>query len=348
MRLNGRLIRAGMAFFVFAAVCSADTLHLDDLATPGHFPPRHPDPGYQKPEEVIYKTAGGENLKLYVFNPRDHEQDQQRPAILLIHGGGWMSGQPSFFFPHARYFASRGMVAISVQYRLGGEAPGGIFGCLADCKSAMRYLRNHADSFGIDPDRIAVAGDSAGGHLAAALGLFDGFNDPENDLSVSARPNAMLLYNPVLDLVDLKWTRRHPGIRKPGEMKDWDEDPVRVHKHGETPVDRARAFSPNFNIEPDQPPALLMNGTDDKTTPVEHARRFAKLYVDEGNRCDLVVLEEVAHACVLINYTAEEEVVVRAIREGDKFLESLGYLEGDPTLEVNDDRRDEQETSHEK
>jgi acetyl esterase/lipase len=245
-----------------------------------------------------------------------------------------MSGEPSFFFPHARYFASRGMVAISVQYRVGGEAPGGIFGCLADCKSAMRYLRSHADSFGIDPDRIAVAGDSAGGHLAAALGLFDGFNDPEDDLSVSVRPNAMLLYNPVLDLVDLKWTRNRPGIRKPGAKEGWDESPERVLKHGESPAERARAFSPMFNIESGQPPALLMNGTDDKTTPVEHATRFAERYVDEGNRCELVVLEDVAHAFVLINYTAEEEIQVRAIREGDKFLESLGYLEGNPTLQV--------------
>jgi acetyl esterase/lipase len=111
-----------------------------------------------------------------------------------------------------------------------------------------------------------------------------------------------------------------------------EEDAERVRSYGDTVEERARAFSPMFNIRPGQPPCLLMHGTEDLSVPVEQARRFAELYTEAGNRCELVILEDIAHAFVLVNYTAPEEVVIDAIRRGDRFLSSLGYLEGEPTL----------------
>ena len=219
---------------------------------------------------------------------------------MCIHGGGWTSGTPPFFFPHCRYFASRGAVAFSIQYRLADEKRSNLADCLADARAALRFIRANAERFGIDPERIAVVGDSAGGHLAACLGTI-----PDPAEGVSSRPNAMLLYNPVLDLTTLDWTQKLPD---------------------------AASLSPMLHVEGGQPPTLLMHGTEDKSVPVEQARRFAAAMAKAGNRCDLVILDGIAHAFVLAGYTAPESTVVEAIRAGDRFLASLGYLDGEPTL----------------
>ena len=308
----------------------AITLH--DLATPHKFPPLFSDPGRQAPRELIYKTVDGQKLKLYVFDPPGHDPTERRPAILFIHGGGWGSGVPSFFFPHARYYASRGAVALSVQYRLSGKDGATIFDGLVDCKSAVRYIRKNAGALGVDRDRIAAVGDSAGGHLAAALGILEGFDDPQDDLSIDPKPNAMLLYNPVLDLVSLNWTHSQPGIRTPDKGKNSKETFERLLSYGATPEERARLLSPIHHITAGQPPALPVHGTEDQVVPLEQITRFAWQYEKAGNRIDLSTLDGIGHAFVLVNYTAADEVVVDAIRTGDRFLGSLGYLEGKPTL----------------
>ena len=287
-----------------------------------------------EPREVVYKKVGDEPLKLFVFNPPDLKAGDRRAAVVCIHGGGWVGGDVRLFFPHARYFASRGAVAISVQYRL--CKPGGptIFDCLADCKSAMRYIRANAGKLSVDPARIAAMGDSAGGHLAACLGVLDGLDDPADDLAVSAVPNALLLYNPILDLATTvnKWALSIPGIAEPNAAKLSEEQIERVASHGKTPLERANAISPMSAVAKGQPPVLLMHGTEDACVGVEQARQFSNAAVKAGNRCDYIELKGIAHAFVLVNYTAPEEVTAESIRAADRFLASLGYIAGKPTL----------------
>jgi len=232
-----------------------------------------------------------------------------------------MGGSPQLFFPHSRYFASRGMVAFSISYRLTtieGVTPGD---CIEDCKSAVRYIRKNAERLGIDPNRIAILGDSAGGHLAACLGVMEGvFDAPGEDLSISSMGNAILLYNPVVDLNSDNLLRIVPENR---QLKG---------ESGLTREEIGKKISPLFYIKSGQPPTLLMHGLDDTNVAPSQGQRFAEAMRKAGNRCDLVMLPKTQHAFVIVNYTAPDEQVVNAIRTADQFLASLGYLKGKPTL----------------
>lgn len=275
-----------------------------------------------EPKEEVYKEADGVQLKLYIFTPANHKAGNRTPAIVCIHGGGWSGGNPQLFFPHSRYFASRGMAAFSISYRLTsreGLTPGD---CIEDCKSAVRYIRKNADRLGVDPGRIAILGDSAGGHLAACLGVMDGgeFEAPGEDRSISALGNVLLLYNPVVDLNSDNLLRI---ISEGRPLKGFP---------GLTREEIGRKVSPLFYIRPGQPPTLLMHGLDDTNVAPSQGQRFAEAMRKAGNRCDLVMLPKTRHAFVIVNYTAPEEQVVNAIRTADQFLALLGYLKGKPTL----------------
>ena len=115
------------------------------------------------PQERVYKTVDGVSLKLYFFAPASAAPHAHAPAVVWIHGGAWAGGTLDGFMPHARYVAARGAVGFNLEYRL--LKPNGPFisDCIADCRSAIRYIRSHADELGVNPQRIAAAGDSAGG-----------------------------------------------------------------------------------------------------------------------------------------------------------------------------------------
>jgi acetyl esterase len=119
---------------------------------------------------LVFKTVGELPLRIFYSSPEKLKQGDKRTAVVFIHGGGWVNGGTDVFFMHARYFALRGAVGFSIEYRL--VKPNGpyVADCLADCKSAIRYLRAHAKELGIDPNKIVVIGDSAGGHLTDCLG----------------------------------------------------------------------------------------------------------------------------------------------------------------------------------
>ena len=149
-------------------------------------------------EKITYKTIGDRELSLYVTKPDNWQATDKRPAVVFFHGGGWVGGSPGQFTEHSKYLASRGLVCVQVEYRLldrnNKDLP---TNCVHDAKSAMRWVRSHADELGIDPNRIASGGGSAGGHLAAFVGTVDGLDDPQDDTKVSPKSNAMLLFNPV-------------------------------------------------------------------------------------------------------------------------------------------------------
>ncbi len=181
-----------------------------------------------------------EQLRLYMVCPKQWRPGDHRPAIVFIHGGGWSNGDPDQWFPQCRYFAGRGLVAASVQYRLRTKTVD-VDDCLADCKSAIRYLRQHANELGVDPEKVAVVGESAGGHLAAAVATIDKFNHPEDDLSYSAVPNLLVLLNPITDL-STKW--------------------------GDSLGEKAMALSPLQHVSQRTPPTLLIHGNVDQCVDI--------------------------------------------------------------------------------
>lgn len=270
------------------------------------------------PREQAYKTVGERKLRLFIFDPPGHRADAKVPAVVFIHGGGWGGGKPDLFFPHCRYFAARGAVAMSIEYRLTSPKGTTIFECVTDAKSAIRAIRAGAAELGIDPNRIAVIGDSSGGHLAACTGIVPDLDEEKEDPAISSAANAMVLYNAILDMTDLPWVRNVPGIKGA------------TSQPGSEPADRR--VSPIHHVRPGLPPALVLQGTADVTVPYQQAERFTAAMKQAGNRCDLILYKDVKHAFVLPGY-GKEEILIQSIRAADAFLASLGYLTGEPTLE---------------
>ena len=229
--------------------------------------------------------------------------------MVFFHGGGWTSGGPTQFTQHSDYLATSGMVCIQVEYRLikkGDKGPP--VDCVADAKSAMRWVRSHAAELGIDPNRIGAGGGSAGGHLAAFVSMVEGLDDPQDDLKVSPKANALALFNPVFDN---------------GPDQGWGHSRV-----GE----RFKEFSPAHNITPDDPPAIIFLGTQDKLIPVAVVERFKANMEKAGVRCEAKFYEGQGHGFFNPGKGGKVEFYHDTLLATDRFLASLGWLEGEPTL----------------
>ncbi|MFP5039910.1 alpha/beta hydrolase [Parasediminibacterium sp. JCM 36343] len=284
-------------------------------------------------QELVYKQTKDTTLKIYYTKPAGAKPGKKYPAVVWIHGGGWTAGTAETFFPHAKYFAFRGTVGISIEYRLVKYGGSSLADCFTDCKSAIRYIREHAAELNIDPDKIIVMGDSAGGHLAAALGTIDGFDDAADNLGFSAKPNAMVLFNPGVDMT------LPPHVitvikNRVVVSKDMNQNLALLTDDDKKMM---RSLSPVFNVHPHQPPTLVLHGLDDKVILPEQSIRFADSMKAAGNNCQIILLEKTRHAFVVPKYTASEATVVNAITEADLFLIKLGYLKGQPQLRVSKD-----------
>ena len=262
-----------------------------------------------EPISRVYKKVADRELTLNVFNPPDWKASDQRPAIVFFHGGGWVGGSPKQFLKHSEYLSTRGMVAIEADYRhIAKGDKGPPTDCVHDAKSAMRWVRSHAAELGIDPKRIAAGGGSAGGHLAAFVGLVDGLDDPSDDLKVSAKANALALFNPVFDN---------------GPEQGWGRERV---------GNRFKEFSPAHNISADDPPAIVFLGTQDKLIPVAVVERFKANMEKAGVRCEAKFYEGQGHGFFNPGKGGKDEFFYQTLMETDKFLTSLGWLKGEPTL----------------
>jgi acetyl esterase len=116
-------------------------------------------------QDVTYRTVDGAKLGLDVYRPAKKGKD--RPAVVLIHGGGWRAGDKRVFADQGNQLAERGFVAFSVNYRLAPDHP--YPAAVDDVEAAVVWVRTHADDYGVDADRIGALGGSAGGHLTGML-----------------------------------------------------------------------------------------------------------------------------------------------------------------------------------
>jgi acetyl esterase/lipase len=255
-------------------------------------------------QPVAREYKPGRQLFIYA---QPHETP--RAAVVFVHGGGWNLGEAKMFDPHCRYYASRGCVAITVEYRRANQTGATIFDCIADVKAALRWIRAHAAELGILPNHILAVGDSAGGHLVACAGVIKGLEAPDEDLKISSRPDAMVLFYPVI-----KTTM--PG--------GWDLARLSEKSGGPAVAARAREFSPVDNVSAGVPPTLIMHGTADKLTPISWSEQFVKAMKEHGNQVELVPFAGQDHAFVTPHY-GPDEIIVKALKRMDEFLRSLGW-----------------------
>lgn len=274
------------------------------------------DPVLQCPQaEVtaqVYREIDGYKLRVFQIDipGRDKRRDV-RPAFVWIHGGGWRGGAAlgsRVGGDWLAYLVNRGMAVFSIEYRTWQYNKASPYECLKDCKSAFRYLRRHAAELGIEPNRMVSCGASAGGHLAMALGTVHGFEHAGEDLSVSCVPNAMVIYNGAVD--------NGPG----------------GYGH-ERVADRYREFSPVYNLRKDTPPMVNFSGLTEGIVP-RNSIVYIKRKLDSlGVRCEIHIYNHGGHA--QMNLAVSPAVSRMVIWETDRFLASLGYLKGEPTIDVS-------------
>ena len=252
-----------------------------------------------KPEKVLYKSTKQGDLNLYFYRPLDFNKSKTYNCIIFFHGGGWNSGDYKQFERQSMYFASRGMIAISAEYRIKNKHGTTPIQAMEDAKSAIRFLRLNAKSFFINPNRIAAAGGSAGGHLAAVTANIDLFDNVNEDLGISSKPNLLVLYNPVIDFGSRKWL--------------W--------------IDNPSDASPVHNISKGSPPTIILTGTNDKIVPVETIMNYKKIMESVGSRCDVILYDGAEHA-----FFNRGEDFIDTVLKSDIFLKSNWYLEGKPTI----------------
>lgn len=229
-----------------------------------------------KAQQIVYKkTTDAKDkpveLVMHVYKPKGWTKDDQRPVAVFFFGGGWVGGTPQQFFPHCEDLAKLGMLAISAEYRIKGKHGTSPLACVADGKSAIRYVREHAKQLGIDPEKIVSAGGSAGGHVAASTGTLTNLITDGEDSSVSSVPNLMVLFNPVID------TSPETGYG----AKKIKGDPLKL--------------SPLHLVQKGAPPTLIFHGDADKVVRIESVRRFDTRCKEIGVACKVVEYEGAGH-----------------------------------------------------
>lgn len=254
--------------------------------------------------QYVYKTVAQRRLTTDVLYPEDWSATDKRPAMVFFSGGAWRSGGTSQFFKQAQYFAERGMVTVRAEYRDSTKDRAKPDTCLKDAVSAMRWVRKNAKILGVDPQRIVSSGGSAGGYLAAAVATIDDFFSEGDDLSVSPRPNAMVLFNPVVDLVTLDRASEF-GIT--GEL--------------------AAKISPLGYVTKDLPPTLILIGSEDPF--LEQNRRFVAKGTEVGVRVELDLAQGQPHA-----YFNRSPWMEKTVASADRFLISLKYLDEGPAVDL--------------
>jgi len=218
-------------------------------------------------EEYVYKQINGVELALRVYFPPDGKSGNH-PAVVFYFGGGWQNGTIEQFAPQSEFLASRGFIAATPEYRVYAKHQTTPFASVEDAKDALHWIWQHGRELGIDPNRIAVAGGSAGGHLAACTAILP--DEAFGSSMAQQIPKAMVLFNPVCDT-----SERGFGSEKLG--------------------DRKLELSPLHNVTNGVPPTIVFHGTADKTVPYGNAVEFAGKMQEYGNPCTLVPYEGRGH-----------------------------------------------------
>ncbi len=308
--LTIRLITLGIG--ALASLSAVGPLSAQETNRKADYPPK-----MDGAQEHVYRQADGEPLKLWSFSPKEHRAEDARPAILFFFGGGWTGGTPKQFEQQCRYLASRGMVAMTADYRVASRQKVKAIDCVDDAFHAMRWVRDHAKELGIHPDKIAVGGGSAGGHLAACLATVEDPKQESGDSKTTALPNAMVLFNPALALAEF------PGMRV--------SNPNKVETLEARMGIQPQRLSPAHHVKKGIPPSIVFFGTDDDL--LQGAEYMQKQV--EGVEGKMVLKTYSGEKHGFFNYgRGNQEYFKKTLTEADQFLVSLGWLEGMPQVDA--------------
>ena len=254
--------------------------------------------GHSADQCIIYKEVDEEPIYLGYYFPKDYERTKKYPTFVFIHGGGWSGHKIFEEQPHwqgdylgylARYYAEKGFVCVSVDYRLTiadrQKEHYQIIDCYEDCCDAMDYVLSHADEYGIDVNDMYLLGESAGGHLAGAVATF------HYDRRYAFRK--VFLINAITDVLHTTWNVAVPQNSRHKALKQL------------TLEERGAFLSPLYQVDDKIGDVVLIHGESDCCVLPEHSRKFYERMLTLGKNCDLHWIEGTNHAFLLAEYTTE-------------------------------------------
>lgn len=258
----------------------------------------------------VYKTIDNIELTADIFYTKRSFEREGNTAIVFFHGGGWAFGSPDEFFSTCERYAGKGIIAISASYRLSiekGVTPHKTISpieSVMDAKSAIRWVRANAVKFHIDKNKIVAAGQSAGGHLALCTAMIDDHSEKTDDLSVSCRPDAVLLFSACVNAVE-GWCDRLLASRR----------------------DKIWSISPFHHIRGDLPPMIEFHGTYDEQVPVWTVQFFSADMKKAGNYFELHQYEGRRHYLGEGNPKYSRYYDDEILNIADEFLRKLNLME---------------------
>ncbi len=247
------------------------------------------------PSEIrVFKKIDNVELEAHIFYPDGFKKSDERPLYIFFHGGSWNEGNPEWGYGICQKYASKGLVAISFEYRLINLHGVKIPECIDDAKSAVTWARKNARKLGIDSEKIVAEGFSAGGHLAACTAIIDDTGrDSNDDKSISCKPNALILKSTSYSV------KGFTGM---------------IGGNG-------KLFSPLYQVKRDLVPTLMFHGTDDYIAPYKEFQSFVEKMKNLENDFTYLSLEGAGH--FFIFDSKYKEIVSKMTEE---FLISHGFI----------------------
>jgi acetyl esterase/lipase len=260
-------------------------------------------------KKIVYKKVDNRELSVDMFYTASNQQKNNNSAIALFHGGGWVFGSPSEFYEACRRYARKGFVTFSFQYRLSRNADGTYphpditpVESTKDARSAIRWLRENAATLKINPAKIVVGGQSAGGQLALATALLDTVNEVTDNLKISPIPNALLLYSSNVNTVEA-WIDMLFGDRR---LEIW-------------------SISPYHNLKYPMPPVIEFRGDEDDQVLPYTVEMFKAKMNKLGNYCEEYVYPGMKHYLAPDNKKYATYFDEEILEKTDAFLEKFGF-----------------------
>ncbi len=260
------------------------------------------EPSYTRQEDVIYGRKFGTALTMDVFTPK---QDARGVGLILVVSGGWFSAHEAIAVPLIEPLVERGYTVFAVVH--GSQPKFTIPEILQDMNRAVRFIRHHAEDYGIDPDRIGIYGGSAGGHLSLMQGVAGDAGNPKAKDPIertSSRVQAVACFFPPTDFLNYGKTGENAlgrGILENFKAPfDFHELDPRQHKfvpitEEERVLEIGRDISPVNHVSPDDPPTLIVHGDADKLVPIQQAELIVEKLKEAGVEAKLVVKPGAGH-----------------------------------------------------
>lgn len=243
-------------------------------------------------------------LHAHFFTPPGFEPGDKRPLMVFLHGGLWDTAMATQFVPHCLHFAARGAVPVTLETRVFSTHRTGPLDALADLKAFLAWLKSYEHHFGVDQEKVVLAGAAGGAFLALAMTLP---KLQKGELPAVYSPAALLLFSSILDSTVRPVVERFPDTAT------------------------AKRLSPLKAVRRKAPPMMLFHGKKDRVAPFAHVEKFMKSMRWRRNKIELLDFENAEHS--FFNFNVSDLHYELSVAAADRFLVDLGILEPAPVIE---------------